>query len=119
MPRLYLSGPMRGYEEFNYPAFHYAAFNLRAKGYEVLNPAESFDGDTTLPFEVYMEEDKRLVAKADAVALLEGWEKSEGAAIEMETARLRGIPCYLLSDIYKLEDPGDLHKLAEVKPCGN
>jgi len=38
--KLYLAGPMRGYPEFNHPAFHAAAAELRASGHAVFNPAE-------------------------------------------------------------------------------
>lgn len=41
MTRLYLAGPMTGLPEFNYPAFHAAAKQLRGAGYAVENPAES------------------------------------------------------------------------------
>lgn len=38
--RIYLAGPMRGYAEFNFPAFHAAAARLREQGHTVFNPAE-------------------------------------------------------------------------------
>jgi hypothetical protein len=43
---LYISGPMGGLPGFNYPAFNFAAKRLRDLGYNVLNPAEHFNGDT-------------------------------------------------------------------------
>ena len=38
--RVYISGPMSGLPELNFPAFHAAAASLRAKGLDVVNPAE-------------------------------------------------------------------------------
>lgn len=38
--RLYLAGPMTGFEDFNFPAFNAMAAQLRARGYVVENPAE-------------------------------------------------------------------------------
>jgi uncharacterized protein DUF4406 len=45
--KIYISGRMSGLPEFNFPAFHKAAADWRAAGWEVVNPAESFDGATT------------------------------------------------------------------------
>ncbi|MBT9158943.1 MAG: hypothetical protein DDT26_00192 [Dehalococcoidia bacterium] len=38
--RIYISGPMTGLHDLNFPAFRDAAAKLRAIGYEVVNPAE-------------------------------------------------------------------------------
>ena len=88
---LYLSGPMTGKPEFNYPAFHAAAKRLRGMGYFVLNPAESFDGDTSRPREDYMRKDIEMLLQADMVALLPGWEKSKGVAVELAVATSLGL----------------------------
>lgn len=37
---LYISGPMHGFPEFNFPAFEDAAGKLRAHGYRVISPHE-------------------------------------------------------------------------------
>lgn len=88
--RLYIAGPMRGYPNFNYEAFHAAAKLLREQSFEVVNPAENFNGDTTLPIETYMLDDFKLLLECDTVVLLEGWEKSEGASTEAVVAKMAG-----------------------------
>lgn len=40
MKRIYISGPMSGMPEHNFPAFNAEAARLRALGYDVVNPAE-------------------------------------------------------------------------------
>lgn len=38
--RIYIAGPMRGYPNFNFPAFDEAAARGRALGHEIISPAE-------------------------------------------------------------------------------
>jgi hypothetical protein len=89
---IYLSGPMTGYEDFNYPAFRSAASYLRTLGLEVFDPSECFNGDQTLSKETYMREDIRAVLSARMVVTLEGWEQSSGAQLEVEVAKAIGVP---------------------------
>jgi nucleoside 2-deoxyribosyltransferase len=98
--KLYLAGPMRGLPQYNYPAFHAAAKQLRGAGFEVFDPA-----DLTFPWD---EEGSRkamgvelawICAEADAVVLLNGWEKSLGAAAEIATAAALGLPVYPIGEL--------------------
>jgi hypothetical protein len=83
---VYLSGPMRGYPEFNYNTFNAAAELLRAMGLIVFSPAESFGGNTTLPRLVYMIIDRAAVQVCDAVVVLPAWALSPGAREECHIA---------------------------------
>lgn len=86
--RLYLAGPMTGLPDLNRPAFHAAAAELRAAGYEVVNPAELnesepiTDPDGPGAWERYMRRDIPHLCKCDALALLPGWTDSQGAQLE-------------------------------------
>ena len=85
MKRVYLSGPMSGRPEFNFPAFHAAASALRAKGFEVANPAEiEPTGEKT--WANCMKADIKALCDCCTVALLPGWEDSKGANIEARLA---------------------------------
>lgn len=90
--RLYLAGPMTGYKDFNYPAFHERAARLRYQGHEVINPAENEGGDTSRPWAFYMRQDIAHVLSVDAVAVLPGWQASKGASLEVVVARAIDIP---------------------------
>lgn len=85
MSRIYVSGPMTGLPELNFPAFHAAAAALRAAGFEVINPAEHEEAPGKTWAE-YLRKDIRLLMDCDAVALLPGWEQSKGARLERHIA---------------------------------
>ncbi len=95
---VYLSGPMTGLPDYNYPAFYAAADRLRKLGYRVLSPAEQFDGDTTRPRKDYMRRDIELLLLADSVALLPGWEKSKGVQTEIVVAMALELDFILLEE---------------------
>ena len=95
MTVLYIAGPMSGIEEYNYPAFRAAADDLRAAGYEVLNPVDIDHDDTepgAQPWEWYMRRTLKMLLDADAVAVLPGWAMSRGADIEVNLATSIGMP---------------------------
>ena len=94
--KIYVSGPMTGLPEFNYPAFREAGEQLWRDGYDVLNPidAEKHNPTPGQPQEWrwYMRHAIRMLAAADGVALLPGWKKSRGARLEVHIAHTLGLP---------------------------
>lgn len=97
MKKVYIAGPMTGLSEHNFPAFNAAAAAWREKGWIVLNPAESFDGRTDLPYEGYVDHDIDLLETCDAIAMLPGWNgpNARGSVWERAIARrLFKIPVY-------------------------
>lgn len=80
--KLYLSGPMTGLPELNFPAFHAEAKRLRSLGYEVVNPAElNPDGGT---WEECMRKDIAELVKCDGIYQMPGWQDSRGAKLEYQ-----------------------------------
>jgi hypothetical protein len=118
----YLAGPMRGIPEYNFPAFYAAAAALRQHGLDVWSPAENdvnqdgFDPakDTAQPMRHYMRRDLPAVLDADMVCVLPGWEKSQGAQLEVHVARACGIPVYNAHDLSPASTPSHARRL----PCG-
>lgn len=94
--RVYIAGPMTGLPEFNFPAFHEAAAAWREAGWEVLNPAEAFDGDTSRQYKDYVEHDMVLIRSCDAIAMLPGWDGdgARGSVWERAIALLLGLSVY-------------------------
>ncbi|WP_321919339.1 DUF4406 domain-containing protein [Paraburkholderia tropica] len=93
--KLYIAGPMTGYAELNFPAFHAEARRLRALGFEIVNPAE-LNPDPTAQWLDCMRVDiaAMMTEKCDGVALLPGWEQSKGAPIEHNLMRDLGLRVY-------------------------
>lgn len=84
-PRIYIAGPMTGYPDMNYPAFHREAARLRAAGLHVISPAEiTLAGTPT--WNDYMRACLAQMVKCSALCLLPGWENSRGARLEHHTA---------------------------------
>lgn len=100
MTKVYIAGPMTGYVEFNYPAFHQAADQLRKMGFDVVSPAELnpikeplvLDDDYhTKHYPSFMKRDICALIECDHIVLLDGWEKSKGASLERRIAEVLGI----------------------------
>ena len=83
--KVYLSGPMTGLPELNFPAFHAAAARLRGAGYTVVNPAE-INPDSSMSWQQCMRADIKALCDCDALALLPGWMDSKGAHLELHLA---------------------------------
>lgn len=111
---VYLSGPMTGQPEYNYPAFAEAAAGLRAAGFHIINPAETAGGTTHLPRSTYLRIDIGYVMAADAIALMPGWEESNGAKLEVMVAQAMDLPVYeLLWDGWRGWDSGNVLALGD------
>ncbi|MGA2495278.1 MAG: DUF4406 domain-containing protein [Roseiarcus sp.] len=110
--KLYLAGPMRGYAEFNFPAFHAAAARLRGARHFVFSPAEkdierhgvdiskgNADGCEAKAAaehgfnlrEALGVDLAWICAEADGIALLPGWEASKGVCAERAAAIALGL----------------------------
>lgn len=91
MPKaVYLSGPMSGLPDYNYPAFHAAAAHLRALGYVVESPAENPEPPCK-SWEGYMRLALAQLVRCDITVRLPGWQASRGAVIESSLARMLGM----------------------------
>ena len=93
---VYLAGPMNNVAEFNRPAFNEVEKELqRDKKYIVINPAKLPIG---LNYDAYMPICFAMIAAADMLCLLDGWQHSPGAKLEKRYAEYRGLPIYRYVD---------------------
>jgi len=105
-PTFYVSGPMRGLPDFNFPAFDDASERGRRLGYTIISPADMDRAngvdENTDPVEaeseirVFVELDVGVLLHlkpehGDGIALLPGWERSTGALAELFVARWLGL----------------------------
>jgi hypothetical protein len=112
--RVYIAGPMTNLPQFNFPLFDTTATALRARGYEVVSPAELDDpddreaalaspdgsmldghGKTKKTWGDFLSRDVKLLADGgiEAVAVLPNWDKSRGARLETFVANaMCGLP---------------------------
>jgi hypothetical protein len=109
--KVYIAGPMSGYEEWNFPAFFKAEEELQSIGIDVINPAHN-DGPNleeamksagtperpNHTWAWYMRRDLPHVMECDAICVLEGWQKSKGASLEVHVARALGMPVLTLKE---------------------
>lgn len=87
---VYLSGPMTGLPEYNYPAFNAVAEKLRAQGYKVCNPADHGVVEGAV-WADYLRADLAQLAMCETIHLLPGWWNSTGAQLELHIAQKLGM----------------------------
>ena len=105
---VYVSGPYRGktktQRDINIEKAREAGIKLWEMDYVPLVPhlnTERFDDYCNVPDENYLEGDLILLKRCDSILMIKGWEKSQGALIELEFAKKNGLKVY-----YSLEEIG-------------
>jgi hypothetical protein len=105
---LYISGPMSGYPEWNFPAFFAAEEALEKRGMTCINPARQGapegidplratleDAEFLARWKQYLADDlKDLLQNAEGVVLLPGWRKSNGAILEAIVGAFAGLQIF-------------------------
>lgn len=98
--RIYISGPMTGYEKFNFDEFNKMENDILINfdGVSVVNPvaiSKKVEAVKENPTYVdYLREDFRELIDCDAVILLDGWRDSGGCQKEVSIAKSLNIPCF-------------------------
>lgn len=106
----YIAGPMRGYEQFNFPAFDEARQIMVGLGYNVISPADidrythphaddpdkvdvSSDAQAVFAFRDFwsLYYIRRVAGNEGAIVMLDNWPRSTGASAEMFIARWLGL----------------------------
>lgn len=115
MKPFYLSGPMSGHPQFNFPVFAAAAAVLRAQGMDIISPHEQ-DSDTTRAMAMAspdgahtgageswgtcLARDVKIIAdETQGTIFLPDWQTSRGARLEAFTGLLCGHKFYVYDNI--------------------
>jgi hypothetical protein len=88
--RVYIAGPMTGYENYNFAAFNAEAERLRGQGLHVENPADH-GVVSSADWADYLRYDIGRLATCERIHLLPGWSKSKGATLEVHIAQALGM----------------------------
>lgn len=104
MRKIYIAGPMSGFDLFNFPKFFAVEAMLKADGWTVFNPANKDGEDGVVNHSSYTKGDWEALMKsgwsfrdaytwdtarvieANAIYMIKGWEKSPGAVGEHSVA---------------------------------
>lgn len=101
----YLSGPMSGYENFNYPAFHTAKEFLELCGLSIESPHTNPwpQNHQNMSAETLWQHMMRLcvmqMESCDGIILLRGWAHSRGARIELDAMVKKSAPVYFFDEL--------------------
>lgn len=87
----YVSGPMTGLPEYNFPEFHRVTALLESYGFTVSNPAAKGE-ISDWEWSDYLRWDLMELIRCRGVVLLDGWEGSKGAQLETHVAHALGMP---------------------------
>lgn len=112
--RIYLAGPMRGFPDWNQKAFSDAADLWRRQchqvfspweiaavmGYKLDHPCEPGHKDGKEHLRHVMMGDVTCICHCDALAVLDGWQGSRGATVEVALAQFLGLKIF---DAMKVE----------------
>ena len=121
--RIYIAGPMKGYKDHNYENFERISLMffedpVLFDRWETVNPVEigesfgtvvDLDGNPEL-LKRLMEFELAAVKSCDAIFLLHGWEKSQGARAELRVALEND------SEVITEDDADFYHHLRQTDP---
>lgn len=107
--KIFIAGPMRGYENYNFKKFDYTEEILKTLGFDVVNPARISrkfkEKDVNSDIAVYnkmVDMQQEAERTCNTILLLDGWQWSKGVALEVQTAAELGMQFLLEADIAKI-----------------
>lgn len=95
---IYIAGPMTGLPGYNYPAFHAAERSLRDffQAKHIINAAKLNKAGTS--WKKCLVNDLKKLVHCDAMLVLQGWESSKGARLEVYVGKMLDMAIYKFDD---------------------
>ena len=110
--KIFLSGPMTGYPGYNFQKFNLVEKQLAEARIECINPVhicKKYKEEHVLAdkavFDKMIAEEQEAEMGCDAILLLDGWQMSKGARLELKTALEMDMQIFLEED---LDTAGDM-----------
>lgn len=105
--KLYIAGQVTGIKNLNRPRFYAVASSLQRLGYETVVPHDHVPAAAT--WHEAMEICLPLLLECDGLALIDGWQHSEGAMLEVKLARnllidTRGVKEWIARSEFMIEE---------------
>lgn len=99
----YISGPMTGIDDYNFPAFQRVTEALRAQGKVVVSPHEVQHPDGGVPGSLSREDYLRgdllaMLQHCNAIVVLTGWQGSWGAKLEIHVAEMLKYKAFIYNE---------------------
>lgn len=93
--KVYISGKITGLELHEAERlFEQGEDFVRLQGHEPINPMKVLPYADHLTWKDYMVADLHALLDCDAIYMLDNWESSKGATLELHIANGLGLPCF-------------------------
>ena len=121
---IFISGPMTGLPNYNFDKFNEVAARLARAGYKMVNPVcicKRFKQEEVVKNKEAFDEmvkDQQMAERqlCDSILLLDGWEKSKGVRLELQTAIELKFQIFLEKDLPILCGDEKEYEKSAIKP---
>ena len=121
---IFISGPMTGLPNYNFDKFNEVAARLARAGYKMVNPVcicKRFKQEEVVKNKEVFDEmvkDQQIAERqlCDSILLLDGWEKSRGVRLELQTAIELKFQIFLEKDLPILCGDEKEYEKSAIKP---
>jgi len=101
--KIFLCGPLKGFDGYNVTAFNMFAKHLRTQKFNVVNPVEISNDIKNNLWELHVQEHLRELLSCTCLVLMPGWKQSRSARLELMIATTLEYDIYLINTDFSLK----------------